>query len=97
MTLEILQCRRLLCLGRLKCNLNDILVDVLGTVDHRHIAMDLVTQMVHKRIVAAYGVEVPLTGKSNVGMGVCDHGVRDIHGQATFHRALDDGTSLTHD
>ena len=80
----------------MKRNLNDILVDVLGTVDHRHIAMDLVTQMVDERIVAAYGVEVPLAGKSHVGMGVGDHSIRDIHRQVTPHRALDDGTPLAH-
>ena len=44
--LEILQGRRLIHLGRLEGNFNDVLVDVLGTVDHRHIAVDLIAQMV---------------------------------------------------
>ena len=59
--LEILQSRRLLRLGRLKRDLNDILVNIFGTVDYRHIAMDLIAQVIDKRIVAAHGVEVPLT------------------------------------
>ena len=94
--LEILQGRRLIHLGHLEGNLNDVLVDVLGTADHRHIAVDLIAQMVDERIVAAYGVEVPLAGKGNVGMGVGDHGIRDIHRQVTLHRALDNGTPLAH-
>ena len=95
--LKILQRRRLLRLGRLEGNLNDILVNVFGTVDYRHITMDLITQVVNKRIVAAHGVEAPLTRKGHVGMGVRNHGIRDIHGQATLHRALDHGTPLAHD
>ena len=81
----------------MKRNLNDILVNVLGTVDHRHIAVDLIAQVVNKRIVAAYGVEVPLARKCHVGMGIGDHGIRDIHRQVTPHRALDDSTPLAHD
>ena len=80
----------------MKRNLNDILVNVLGTVDHRHIAMDLITQMVDERIVAAYGVKVPLTRKGHVGMGIRNHGIRDIHSKATLHGALDNGTPLAH-
>ena len=95
--LEILQRRRLLRLGRLEGDLNDILVNVFGTVDYRHITMDLITQVVNKRIVAAHGVEVSLARKGHVGMGVGDHGIRDIHGQATLHRTLDHGTPLAHD
>ena len=30
-------------------------------------------------------------------MGVRNHGVRDIHGQVTPHRALNYGTTLAHD
>ena len=59
--LEILQGRRLIHLGRLEGNLNDVLFDILGAVDHRHIAVDLIAQMVDERIVAAHGVEVSLT------------------------------------
>ena len=95
--LEILQRRRLLRLGCLERNLNDILVNVFGTVDHRHVAVNLITQVVDKRIVAAHGVEVPLARQGHVGMGVRDHGVRDIHGQVTLHRPLDHGTPLAHD
>ena len=80
----------------MKRNLNDILVNVLGTVDHRHIAVDLVTQMVDERIVTAYGVEVPLAGKGYVGMGVGDHGIRDIHSKATLHGTFDNGAPLAH-
>ena len=54
--------------------------------------MDLITQVVNKRIVAAHGVEVSLARKGHVGMGVRNHGIRDIHGQATLHRTLDHGT-----
>ena len=97
MALEILQRRRLLRLGRLERNLNDILVNVFGTVDHRHVAVDLITQVVDKRIVAAHGVEMSFTRKGHVGMGVRNHGIRDIHGQATLHGALDHGTPLAHD
>ena len=80
----------------MKRNLNDILVNVLGTVDHRHIAVDLVTQMVDERIVAAHGIEVPLTRKGHVGMGKGDHGIRDIHSKATLHGTLDNGMPLAH-
>ena len=59
--------------------------------------MDLITQVVNKRIVAAHGVEVPLARKGHVGIGVRSHGIRDIHGQATLHRTLDHGTPLAHD
>ena len=94
--LEILQRRLLLRLGRLEGNLNDVLVDVFGTVDYRHIAVDLITQVVNKRIVAAHGVEVPLTRKGHVGMGIRNHGIRDIHSKATLHGTLDNGTPLAH-
>ena len=97
MALEILQRRRLLRLGRLEGDLNDILVNVFGTVDYRYITMDLITQVVNKRIVAAHGVEVSLARKGHVGMGVRNHGIRDIHGQTTLHRTLDHGTPLAHD
>ena len=95
--LEILQCRRLVVLGRLKCNLNDILVNVFGAVNHRHIAVDLIAQVVGKRIVAAHGVEVSLARQGHIGMGIRNHGIRDIHGQIALHGALDHGTTLTHD
>ena len=94
--LEILQGRRLIHLGRLEGNLNDVLVDVLGAVDHRHIAVDLIAQMVDERIVAAHGVEVSLTRKGHVGMGIRNHGIRDIHSKTTLHGALDDGATLAH-
>ena len=97
MALEILQRRRLLGLGRLERNLNDILVNVFGTVDYHHIAMDLITQVVDKRIVAAHGVEMPFTRKGHIGMGIRNHGIRDIHGQVAPHRPLNHGTSLAHD
>ena len=95
-TLEILQGHRLINFGRLEGNLNDILVDVLGTVDHRHIAVDLIAQMVDERIVAAHGVEVPLARKGHVGMGIRNHGIRDIHSKATLHGTLDNGMPLAH-
>ena len=94
--LEILQGRRLLHLGRLEGNLNDVLVDVLGTVDHRRVAVDLIAQVVNKRVIAAHGVEVPLTRKGHVGMGIRNHGIRDIHSKATLHGTLDNGTPLAH-
>ena len=94
--LEILQRRRLLCLGRLEGNLNDVLVDVFGTVDYRHIAVDLIAQVVNKRVVATHGVEAPLTRKGHVGMGIRNHGIRDIHSKATLHGTLDHGTPLAH-
>ena len=80
----------------MKRNLNDILVDVLGTVDHRHIAVNLMAQVVNKRIVATHGVEVPLARKCHVGMGIRNHGIRDIHSKATLHGTLDNGTPLAH-
>ena len=95
-TRKILQRGRLIHLGRLEGNLNDVLVDVLGTVDHRHIAVDLIAQMVDERIVAAHGVEVPLARKGHVGMGIRNHGIRDIHSKAALHGTLDNGTSLAH-
>ena len=94
--LKMLQRRWLIHLGRLEGNLNDVLVDVLGTVDHRHIAVDLIAQMVDERIVAAHGVEVPLARKGHVGMGIRNHGIRDIHSKATLHGTLDNGTPLAH-
>ena len=94
--LEILPGRRIIHLGRLEANLNDILIDVLGTVDHRHIAVDLMAQMVDERIVAAHGVEMPLARKGHVGMGIRNHGIRDNHSKATLHGTLDNGTPLAH-
>ena len=58
--------------------------------------MDLITQVINKRIVAAHAVEVPLTRKGHVGMGIRNHGVRDIHSKATLHGTLDNGTPLAH-
>ena len=58
--------------------------------------MDLITQVVNKRVVAAHGVEVPLTRKGHVGMGIRNHGIRDIHSKATLHGTLDNGTPLAH-
>ena len=52
--------------------------------------------MVDERIVAAHGVEVPLTRKGHVGMGIRNHGIRDIHSKATLHGTLDNGTPLAH-
>ena len=53
--------------------------------------------MVDERIVAAHGVEVSLTRKGHVGMGIRNHGIRDIHSKATLHGTLDNGTPLAHD
>ena len=52
--------------------------------------------MIDERIVAAHGVEVPLTRKGHVGMGIRNHGIRDIHSKATLHGTLDNGTPLAH-
>ena len=52
--------------------------------------------MVDERIVTAHGVDVPLTRKGHVGMGIRNHGIRDSHSKATLHRALDNGTPLAH-
>ena len=52
--------------------------------------------MVDERIVAAHGVEVSLTRKGYIGMGVGDYGIRDIHSKATLHGTLDNGTPLVH-
>lgn len=52
--------------------------------------------MIDERIVAAHGVEAPLTRKGYVGMGIGDHGIRDIHSKATLHGTLDNGMPLAH-
>ena len=52
--------------------------------------------MIDERIVAAHGVEVPLTRKGHVGMWIRNHGIRNVHSKATLHGTLDHGTPLAH-